>query len=179
MRGIRKADTWGRAASAAAVAGVWLFASFAQGQQPHSSPPPQHQAPQPHSQPSHPPQQAHPPQPAHTPPSQSHSQPALPPQQYQNRPAPQPQTHPALPAQNRPYQPQSQPFVPSQGPMPAPQGFVPHNTGRPVYPGPPYLGPTTPRPTYPGYPAPKNSMEPGHLPSWLDQHRNVPVQDQE
>lgn len=49
---------------------------------------------------------------------------------------------------------------------------------RPLYPGPPYVGPGVRRPTYPGYQAPI-SGPPGHLQSWLDAHRNVPVENQE
>ena len=136
----------------------------------HSSPPPSHPAPQPHSQPSHPPQPAHPA--AASIRNRRIRRSSIRAGRRRSR------KRIRLCLQNRPYQPQAQPFVPSQGPVPAPQGFVPQNTGRQVYPGPPYLGPNTPRPTYPGYRAPNNAP-PGHLQSWLDQHRNVPVQDQE
>ena len=54
-------------------------------------------------------------------------------------------------------------------PMPRPVG-----PARP-YPGPPYMGPGFPRPGYPVY-APST---PGHLGEWLNQHRNLPAQEQE
>jgi len=47
-----------------------------------------------------------------------------------------------------------------------------------VYPGPPYLGPGFARPAYPGY-VPPTQLPKGHLGVWLDQHRNLPVQEQE
>jgi len=55
--------------------------------------------------------------------------------------------------------------------------------GRPAnqrapYPGPPYVGPSVRRPEYPGYLRPINPPA-GHLQSWLDAHRNVPLQRQE
>jgi hypothetical protein len=50
---------------------------------------------------------------------------------------------------------------------------VPQNGQRPVYPA-----LNTPRPAYNGHPA-TNNAPPGHLESWLTQHRNVPVQDKE
>lgn len=49
---------------------------------------------------------------------------------------------------------------------------------QPQYPGPPYLGPNVRRPVYPGY-QPPISGPPGHLQSWLNAHRNVPVENQE
>jgi len=49
---------------------------------------------------------------------------------------------------------------------------------RPVYPALSYPQPTTPRPAYRGNSAPNNAP-PGHLGSWLNEHRNVPVQDKE
>ena len=49
---------------------------------------------------------------------------------------------------------------------------------RPAYPGPPYIGPHFTRPVYPGY-APPVQGPPGHLGDWLNQHRNLPVQEQE
>ena len=53
--------------------------------------------------------------------------------------------------------------------------------GRPYpgtpYVGAPYVGPGPSRPAYPGYaPAPS---QPGHLGEWLNQHRNLPVEEQE
>lgn len=64
-----------------------------------------------------------------------------------------------------------------------PAGHVPparaaQGQQRTPYPGPPYLGPNVPRPVYRGYPRPINPP-PGHLQSWLDAHRNLPVQRQE
>ena len=52
------------------------------------------------------------------------------------------------------------------------------SSGRPDYPGPPYLGPGYARPTVPGY-APPADLPAGHLGAWLNEHRNLPVQDQE
>ena len=48
----------------------------------------------------------------------------------------------------------------------------------PAYPGPPYLGPGFSRPAVRGY-APPAQLPPGHLGDWLNQHRNLPVQEQE
>jgi len=52
------------------------------------------------------------------------------------------------------------------------------NAPRPAYPGPPFMGPGVHRPAYPGY-APPVQGPPGHLGDWLNQHRNLPVQEQE
>jgi len=52
------------------------------------------------------------------------------------------------------------------------------STGRPAYPGPPYLGPGYARPAVPGY-APPSDLPAGHLGAWLNEHRNLPVQEQE
>jgi hypothetical protein len=52
-----------------------------------------------------------------------------------------------------------------RNPYPAPQS-----------PGSPYPG--TVRPAFPGHPGTANAP-PGHLQSWLNEHRNVPVQNQE
>ena len=57
---------------------------------------------------------------------------------------------------------------------PAPRPMAPV----PVYPGPPYMGPGFHRPIYPGYPPPAQ-LPPGHLGDWLNQHRNLPVAEQE
>ena len=59
---------------------------------------------------------------------------------------------------------------------PAPRPGYP--TPRPGFPGPPYLGPGYSRPVYPGY-APPVQGPPGHLGDWLNQHHNLPVQEQE
>lgn len=84
------------------------------------------------------------------------NQPARP--QYQNRPAGQSQGRQQGNAGQRP------------GPgYPAP---------RPAYPGSPYLGPGYPRPGVPGYGSPMVAP-PGHLGDWLNQHRGLPVQEQE
>ena len=40
------------------------------------------------------------------------------------------------------------------------------------------MNPAYPRPAYPGYPAPAYAP-PGHLGAWLNEHRGLPVQDQE
>src|ERR1019366_4748922 len=129
-------------------------------------------------------QQRNAPAPRQAPRSESRPQPARPqnqPGRYQNQPS-RPQS------QGRPYaQPQYRPNVsrPSssmnryQNAPGYPRGN-PQNGSRPLYPGPPYLGPNSPRPVYPGYPAPAYSYSPpGHLGSWLNDHRGIPVQDQE
>jgi Protein of unknown function (DUF3106) len=54
---------------------------------------------------------------------------------------------------------------------------VPQNSVRPAYPGSQYTPPTSPRPNYKAYPP--NSAPSGHLGSWLNERRNVPVQDRE
>jgi hypothetical protein len=46
------------------------------------------------------------------------------------------------------------------------------------YPGSPYVGPGYSRPAYPGY-ADRNHGASGHLGDWLNQHRNLPIQEQE
>jgi hypothetical protein len=67
---------------------------------------------------------------------------------------------------------------PAQTPPPA----YPPTT--PAYPNARYSGPTAVRPVYPGtvgrpgYNNPRYAP-PGHLQNWLDQHRNLPLQDQE
>jgi len=63
----------------------------------------------------------------------------------------------------------------SAGPSSAPRATV---APQPAYPGPPYLGPHYARPAVPGY-APPSQLPQGHLGYWLDQHRNLPLQDQE
>lgn len=96
-----------------------------------------------------------------------------------------------VPRRTYPESPQSRP-TPQNVPQRQPYGRPPSNEGmppvnsftnrqwdnRPHYPGPPYLGPGTTRPVYPGYPSPIDAP-PGHLQSWLDAHRNVPLQNQE
>ncbi|MGA9069671.1 MAG: DUF3106 domain-containing protein [Terracidiphilus sp.] len=47
-----------------------------------------------------------------------------------------------------------------------------------AYPGPPYIGPGVARPAYRGY-APPAEFPQGHLGDWLNQHRNLPVEEQE
>ena len=51
---------------------------------------------------------------------------------------------------------------------------------RPSYPGSPYRAPASPYavPARPGYAYP-GAAPPGHLGDWLNQHRSLPVQDQE
>ena len=49
---------------------------------------------------------------------------------------------------------------------------------RPPYQGSPYLRPGYPRPGVPGYGSPFYAP-PGHLSDWLNQHRGLPVQEQE
>jgi len=76
---------------------------------------------------------------------------------------------------------QSQPGARSQG-RPranAPRG-VEHGypAAHPGYPGPSFAGPGYARPAYPGY-SPHVQGPPGHLGEWLNQHRNLPVQEQE
>lgn len=98
-------------------------------------------------------------------------------------PAPQvrpvyPERQPVLPGGAQGFQPRTNSIPHTIGPAPTyPQ--APQNGSRPgVYPGPPYLGPNQVRPAYPGYPRPLGPP-PGHLQSWLNEHRNVPVQNQE
>jgi hypothetical protein len=65
----------------------------------------------------------------------------------------------------------------AQHPAPAPRAprpAYPHS----AYPGPPYIGPGLARPAYPGY-TPPTELPKGHLGDWLNQHRNLPVQEQE
>jgi len=65
-----------------------------------------------------------------------------------------------------------------------PRANVPHGVApgypapRSGYPGPPYIGPSYARPVYPGF-APPVQGPPGHLGDWLNQHRNLPAQEQE
>lgn len=77
--------------------------------------------------------------------------------------------HSSAPPQNRPRTsvPAHPPFV----------GY-PATPNGPAYPGPPYIGPGFSRPAYPGY-APPAELPRGHLGDWLNQHRNLPVQEQE
>ena len=99
--------------------------------------------------------------------------------------APRPQA--PKPQQARPQNPVGRPGSPTPGsptqgrpPVGAPSG------ARPGYPTPGYPGQANQRPPYPGYPGgayagrgyPGN-YPPGHLGDWLNQHRNLPVQDQE
>lgn len=98
------------------------------------------------------------------------ARPSAPPQHRQ--PSQQPQGKPNPQAQGRR---QAEPQRATPAPNSFGSGFV--NT-RPGYTGPPSLGPTFSRPAYPGNRAPKDAP-PGHLESWLDAHRNVPVQNQE
>lgn len=98
----------------------------------------------------------------------------------QSAPAPQQHQQPSRqqPPKSNP-QAQGRRQAAPQHSTPAPSsfgnGFV--NT-RPRYTGPPSLGPAFSRPGYPGSHTPSNAP-PGHLESWLDAHRNVPVQNQE
>jgi len=80
--------------------------------------------------------------------------------QYQGRPAQQPQGRPQANAAPRPA-----PGYPTVAP-------------RPAYPASPYQGQGYQRPAYPGNASPGNSP-PGHLGDWLNQHRNLPAQEQE
>lgn len=59
---------------------------------------------------------------------------------------------------------------------PAP-GNVPSGV-RPAYPGPPALGPGYNRPYVPGH-TPPADLPAGHLGSWLQEHRNLPANEQE
>jgi len=159
MKGIRRAEPWRRVALAAALGALSL---------PPAYPFDQHHNPSPHPAPAqHQAQQSHP--------QASHQQPR---EQYQGHSNPQPQNRPYTPPshsnsfvpqpQNRP--PAAQPQV---HPYPQPQGNV-----RPVYPGTQYPAQNATRSTHPTYPA-TNYAPPGHLQSWLNQNRNVPVRDQE
>jgi len=81
--------------------------------------------------------------------------------QYQDRPQGRPQQRPGQP----------------QTPAPA------YRQPAPTYPNASYGGPTPTRPAYPGANRPLYNnpryAPPGHLQSWLEQHRNLPLQDQE
>ena len=83
--------------------------------------------------------------------------------QNQGRSGPQFQSRPQANAARRPT---------SGYPAPRPVGPVP------AYPGPPYQGPGFSRPEVRGY-APPSELPQGHLGDWLNQHRNLPVQEQE
>ena len=69
---------------------------------------------------------------------------------------------------------------PRMRPQERPQSGVATRPGNanPGYPGPPYMGQGFNRPAYPGYAQP-SQVPPGHLGDWLNQHRNLPVQEQE
>ena len=158
MNGVTNTRTMGTAALAAALLVTGLPAGWAQhNNAPH--PAPQRSAPAPHySQPqgrSNGPQYRAP---------QSQSRPQM-------RSYPQSQGN----AQYRPA-PQSQGRYPGNTPQPG----YPGGNARPAYPGSgnPYNGSQpyggSQRPAYAGQNAPR-----GHLQDWLNQHQNVPVQDQE
>ncbi len=72
------------------------------------------------------------------------------------------------------------PGYPATAPRPGypASGYPASGSPAPVYPGPPYVGPGFHRPAYPGYPPPAQGP-PGHLGDWLNQHHNLPVQEQE
>jgi hypothetical protein len=65
--------------------------------------------------------------------------------------------------------------VPSRTQLANPYG-APQNGGRLAYPGATYAPQGTVRPALPAYPG---ATPPGHLQSWLNEHRNVPVANQE
>lgn len=70
------------------------------------------------------------------------------------------------------------PGRPAQQYQSQPQGYVPGQQARPPYGGQPYPGANYARPAYRGYEG-QGYAPPGHLQDWLNQHRNLPVQDQE
>lgn len=106
----------------------------------------------------------------------------------QSAPRPVP-THPASPARQpaapatRPM-PQTRQMPPVQQDRPRGTNLAPYNVPqsvpqpgqRPEYPGAGYFAPADPRPASP---APRFNTPPGHLQSWLNEHRNAPVQKQE
>ena len=92
---------------------------------------------------------------------------------------PAPAPHASAPAAH-PSRPQNQGRPQANAPRRPAYGYP---ATRPVgptsaYPGPPYLGPGFSRPAYRGY-APPAQLPQGHLGDWLNQHRNLPVQEQE
>src|SRR5664279_4165400 len=168
MTGRSKAEGYRRAALTVAVLSVCLLAGLASAQHPQQQ---QRSAPAPRqSQPSRsaPPRyQESRPQPSR--PQNQQARPQNQPRSYsQNQPRPYTQNQPRPYAQNqlRPYtQNQTRPYPQPQNTPTYPQRFtngngygaqrndprgVQQNATRPGYPGPPYLGPTTPRPSYPG-----------------------------
>ena len=105
------------------------------------------------------------------------------PQAQSSRPQSRPEPRYSSP-QSQPYRPQSRPSPQSQ-PMTQRQApGYPATTSRPSYPGsttyarPAYPGPAYSSPTRPGYVYP-GAETPGHLGSWLNQHKSLPVQEQE
>ncbi len=156
MTGYVKANGLRRAAMIAAAAAVLcLPAGWAQSHKQSAPPPAQHSQPQQHTAPvQH--TQSHPESPArsqprtYTPPPNAQPRPSnVPPQTY-------------TPARTLPPNQYNQPQPANQ----AQHYFAPHYeaaAGRPAYPG--YRSPAT--------------APPGHLQSWLDQHRNVPVANKE
>ncbi len=97
-------------------------------------------------------------------------------QQYRPPRAARPQGRPNVQRGQRPYPNASRP-APAYGASRAPYGNA-QRPAPPRYSAPGYPAPGGPRPAYPGY-RPPNYAPPGHLQSWLDAHRNVPVANQE
>lgn len=104
-----------------------------------------------------------------------------PPPSRQSRRQPTRPQNPRQQNQNRSGQ-QSQPYrqaAPGQIQRPAPGPYGVPGGNRGVYPNPTYNTPGyAGRPAYPGT-AQQLYAPPGHLGAWLNNHRNLPVQDQE
>lgn len=166
MIGDTNAGTLRRAAWVAATLALCLPIAWARGQQ-HSAPR-QERAPQPHysasrSQPSRP-ESARP---------QPGRQQLGKPQNY-GQPNQQYRQYGGVAPQNRGGQP-----APMNSPMTTRPGYPGSNPGfANRYPGSNFVGSGSVRPNFPRYMEP-GYAPPGHLGAWLNQHRGVPVQDQE
>ncbi len=90
--------------------------------------------------------------------------------------APHPQNR--VQQQGRPAGPQGRGNNVPLRPQPVNPNGTPLGATRPAYPGATYSGAGTVRPALPGYPG-GPTAPPGHLQSWLNAHKNVPVQNQE
>ncbi|MGD0787252.1 MAG: DUF3106 domain-containing protein [Terracidiphilus sp.] len=147
-----------RAALAAAIALLCVSTAWARGQHEGAPAPRQAGGPAMH---------ADGPRPRNARPQPARRQPYRP--QYQNRPGQQ------IPGR------QQGNLMQSPAPGYATPGLRPGNPGsapgqvysRPIYPAVPYITPARPIHVYPG------AAPPGHLGDWLNQHRDLPVQEQE
>ena len=155
MIGVTNAGTLRRAAFAAATLALCLPAAWGFGQ--HSAARPQGAPRQGNSAPHYSAPRSQPSRPQN--PRQQSGRP-----QTYGRPNQQYPQYRAMPGPNNGFRPQA-PVNPSVA-------------ARPVYPGQTYAAPGSVRPNYPRYMQP-GYTPPGHLGAWLNEHRGVPVQDQE